>query len=107
MQVPPAGTALQGRQAATRYSCSHSGSIHGIKEILAHPWFGKNAYKNFLEKKIAPPITFDSVGRIDLDKTDEKHRKELDEMLKLQRNESIKYKREMRNFYYDYTGQSD
>ena len=47
------------------------------------------------------------MGRIDLDKTDEKHRKELDEMLKLQRNESIKYKREMRNFYYDYTGQSD
>lgn len=24
------------------------GSIHGVKEILAHPWFGKNAYKNFI-----------------------------------------------------------
>jgi len=37
-------------------------------EILAHPWFGKNSYKNFLEKKVTPPITFDSVGRIDLDR---------------------------------------
>ena len=25
-----------------------AGSIHGVKEILAHPWFGKNSYKNFL-----------------------------------------------------------
>jgi serum/glucocorticoid-regulated kinase 2 len=24
------------------------GSLHGIKEILAHPWFGKNCYKNYL-----------------------------------------------------------
>ena len=60
--------------------------MHGVKEILAHPWFGKNAYKAFLEKKIVPPITFDSVGRIDLDKHDDKHRKELEEMLRLQKN---------------------
>lgn len=53
-----------------------AGSIHGVKEILAHPWFGKNSYKNFLEKKIVPPITFDSVGRIDLDRqVDEKKNK--------------------------------
>ena len=25
------------------------GSIHGVKEILAHPWFGKNQYKKFTE----------------------------------------------------------
>ncbi len=54
------------------------GSIHGVKEIFAHPWFGKNAYKTYIEKKIAPPITFDSVGRIDLDKVDEKQKKEVD-----------------------------
>jgi serine/threonine protein kinase len=80
------------------------GSIHGVKEILAHPWFGKNAYKNFLEKKIAPPITFDSVGKIDLDKLDEKQKKEVDDLIKAQKSESHKFKREMKNFYHDYRG---
>jgi hypothetical protein len=75
-----------------------------VKEILAHPWFGKNAYKNFLEKKISPPITFDSVGKIDLDKFDDKQKKEVDEMLKAQKCESHKFKREMKNFYHDYRG---
>jgi len=22
--------------------------MHGVKEILAHPWFGKNQYQRFL-----------------------------------------------------------
>ena len=54
------------------------GSIHGVKEIFAHQKKKKNAYKTFIEKKIAPPITFDSVGRIDLDKVDDKQKKEVD-----------------------------
>lgn len=80
------------------------GSIHGIKEILVHPWFGKNSYKNFLDKKVAPPITYDSVGRIDLDKHDDKHKKEMEEILKNQRCETPRFKREMKNFYFDYRG---
>ena len=69
------------------------GSIHGVKEILAHPWFGKNNYKNFLEKKVAPPITFDSVGRIDLDRHEDKHKKDIEEIHKAQKLENGRFKK--------------
>ena len=83
------------------------GSMHGVKEILAHPWFGKNAYKTFLEKKVAPPITFDSVGRIDLDRQEDKSKKDLDEIKKVQKSESSHFKREMKNFYFDFRGTTE
>lgn len=28
------------------------GSLYGTKEILAHPWFGKQKYDNYLQKKV-------------------------------------------------------
>ena len=71
---------------------------------MAHPWFGKNSYKNFLEKKVTPPITFDSVGRIDLDRHEDKNKKEVEEIQKVQKTESHRFKKEMKNFYHDYRG---
>jgi serum/glucocorticoid-regulated kinase 2 len=43
------------------------GSIHGVKEILAHPWFGKNQYSKFLEMQIEPPTNFSSIAKVNLD----------------------------------------
>ena len=47
------------------------GSLHGTKEILAHPWFGKHTYKNFTEKKLEPPLNFKGLEKISLDQESE------------------------------------
>ena len=107
MQVSLKKLALQRFQAKIGYFLCYLGSIHGVKQILAHPWFGKNSYKSFLEKKVAPPITYDSVGRIDLDKHDDKHKKDVDEIQRVQKSDILRFKREMKNFYYDFRGLTD
>jgi hypothetical protein len=93
VQISAQKFALQGFETKIGYTMTYSGAIHGIKEILAHPWFGKNSYKNFLDKKVAPPITFDSVGRIDLDRHEDKQKKEVEDIQKIQKFESSRFKR--------------
>lgn len=49
--------------------------MHGTKEILAHPWFGKQKYENYLEKKVEPPLNFKKLEKLNLDvSTDDKHK---------------------------------
>jgi serum/glucocorticoid-regulated kinase 2 len=40
---------------------NYLGSLYGGKEILVHPWFGKQNSQNFLEKKVKPPVTFNKL----------------------------------------------
>lgn len=51
-----------------------------------------------------PPITFDSVGRIDLDRHEDKHKKDVEEIQKVQKSDTNRFKKEMKSFYYDYRG---
>jgi hypothetical protein len=53
---------------------------------------------------VTPPITFDSVGRIDLDRHDDKHKKDIEEIQKVQKHEAGRFKKEMKSFYYDFRG---
>ena len=46
--------------------CLIEGSMHGVKEILAHPWFGKNDYSKFLIKEVVPPEDFLCIQKLNL-----------------------------------------
>lgn len=42
---------------------SHNlGSLSGVKEILAHPWFGKINKQDYLAKNIKPPVLFEGIS---------------------------------------------
>jgi hypothetical protein len=47
---------------------------------LAHPWFGKNQYKKFIDKEVQPPTNFASIGKVNLDNytDEEKNKKEVE-----------------------------
>jgi serum/glucocorticoid-regulated kinase 2 len=70
------------------------GSIHGVKEILAHPWFGKNQYKKFIDLQVEPPTNFSSIAKVNLDDytNEEKNKKEVEEVKKEQKIERKKFK---------------
>lgn len=82
---------------------AYSGSLYGTKEILAHPWFGKQNYKKYLDKSIEPPINFNSLERIGLDDASDKHRESLEKVLKDQKNEKPYFKDIMKDFYFSPT----
>ena len=48
------------------------------------------------------------MGRIDLDRqVDEKKNKEVEELQRAHKSETFKFKREMKHFYYDFTGETE
>ena len=49
------------------------GSLAGVKEILAHPWFGKINRSEYLNRSKVPPLNFNSADKIDLSFTDYKN----------------------------------
>ena len=57
---------------------------------MAHPWFGKKIYRDYLDKKIEPPINFKHIKKIGLDEEEEKrevNKEILDKVLKNQKFE--------------------
>jgi serum/glucocorticoid-regulated kinase 2 len=43
------------------------GSLLGVREILAHPWFGKIKKENILRKRLTPPIKIDCPENLTFD----------------------------------------
>lgn len=55
---------------------------------MAHPWFGKQKYQDFLERKVEPPINFKHLQKLNLDvDTDDKNKESWEKVLRDQKHE--------------------
>ena len=79
------------------------GCMHGVKEILAHPWFGKKNYQDYLDKKVEPPVNFKSIEKLGLDQEmREKQSEAVEKVLRDQKLEKKDSKKVMSLFEFDH-----
>ena len=64
---------------------------------MAHPWFGKKNYKEYLDRKVEPPLNFKTIEKLGFDSTDKKGEM-LERVLKDQKLEKKEIKKVMSLF---------